>query len=224
MPTDPPQLDYAPKTRSHRNRWLLLILFLLIAPFGSVAARWTHLAYARLQIQSLYRRCATDVRPATHVVFSSTEGSIRTVTYAPSYWLELNRTASNISIGSVGTAFLHELRKTNGDRRLIGIDIIPPRGIHLGDDVIYLEPCVYAPASLLHLPSKVSEGQTSLRQRLSTAKSIQIYAGQPDLGDPSHFTIPFTLDGEAGVIDGYLQNDDSVTLKARRTSATRGVQ
>ena len=43
---------------------------------------------------------------------------------------------------------------------------------------------------------------------------MRFYAGQPDANDPTHFTIPFTLDGRDGVIDGWLK-DDAVELKPR---------
>jgi hypothetical protein len=44
-------------------------------------------------------------------------------------------------------------------------------------------------------------------------KPLQLYAGQPDPNDPSHFTILYNLGGQQGTIDGFL--DGSVTLKVR---------
>jgi hypothetical protein len=50
---------------------------------------------------------------------------------------------------------------------------------------------------------------------------LRIFAGQPDPGDPSHFTIEYEADGKHGVIDGWLResqthtNADEVVLKVR---------
>ena len=43
---------------------------------------------------------------------------------------------------------------------------------------------------------------------------LRLYAGQPDPADPTHFTIPYRLDGREGVIDGWLK-EDRIELKPR---------
>jgi hypothetical protein len=43
---------------------------------------------------------------------------------------------------------------------------------------------------------------------------LRFYAGQPDSGDASHFTLPYRLDGREGVIDGWVR-DNGVELRAR---------
>jgi hypothetical protein len=40
-------------------------------------------------------------------------------------------------------------------------------------------------------------------------------AGQPDPVDPSHFTIRYQMWGQDDVLDGRLNDDDSVTLTPR---------
>ena len=52
---------------------------------------------------------------------------------------------------------------------------------------------------------------------LPTAQKLRIYAGQPDLNDESHFTIPYEIDGKTDVIDGWLMPDDSVKLEPRHS-------
>jgi hypothetical protein len=44
---------------------------------------------------------------------------------------------------------------------------------------------------------------------------LRIYAGQPDPNDASHFTIRYQAWGQTDVMDGYLVNNDTVTLKPR---------
>jgi hypothetical protein len=43
---------------------------------------------------------------------------------------------------------------------------------------------------------------------------LRFFAGQGDPADPSHFTIPYDLDGRPGVIDGWLR-DDGLKLRPR---------
>lgn len=43
---------------------------------------------------------------------------------------------------------------------------------------------------------------------------VRFWAGQPDPADASHFTIPYDVDGRAGVIDGWLR-DDGLRLRPR---------
>ena len=43
---------------------------------------------------------------------------------------------------------------------------------------------------------------------------LRVFAGQPDPADPTHFTIPYELDGRGGVIDGWLK-DDRIELRPR---------
>ena len=43
----------------------------------------------------------------------------------------------------------------------------------------------------------------------------RIFAGQPDPADPTHFTIPYDIDGKPGVIDGRLTDGDRLMLTPR---------
>jgi hypothetical protein len=44
---------------------------------------------------------------------------------------------------------------------------------------------------------------------------LRVFAGQADPADPSHFTIPYDLDDQPGVIDGWLRDDEVVLLQPR---------
>jgi hypothetical protein len=45
---------------------------------------------------------------------------------------------------------------------------------------------------------------------------ITLYGGQADLNDSRHFTIAYRCSGRAGIIDGWLEADDSVKLEPRQ--------
>ena len=49
----------------------------------------------------------------------------------------------------------------------------------------------------------------------SYARRFEFLAGQRDLADSTHFTVPYRADDERGTIDGWLRDDDSVVLSVR---------
>ena len=49
---------------------------------------------------------------------------------------------------------------------------------------------------------------------------MRIFSGQPDPKDESHFTISYELDGNPGVIDGWLLRDQTVALQPRTGGIT----
>ena len=48
--------------------------------------------------------------------------------------------------------------------------------------------------------------------------ALRVFAGQPDPADPSHFTIDYESDAGRHTMDGWLQPNDKVTFKIRRTA------
>jgi len=59
--------------------------------------------------------------------------------------------------------------------------------------------------------SRAEPGTVRVRDR----DVLRIFSGQPDPADPSHFTIAYERDGAAGVIDGWLRDDDRIRLIPR---------
>lgn len=62
-------------------------------------------------------------------------------------------------------------------------------------------------------PSAVPGNPGSLR--IEYRDQLRVFAGQADPSDASHFTIAYDLDGQPGVIDGWLNADGSVKLEPR---------
>jgi hypothetical protein len=50
---------------------------------------------------------------------------------------------------------------------------------------------------------------------IKPGNQLRFFGGSPDAADASHFTIPFELDGQAGIIDGWLR-DDALVLTPRQ--------
>jgi hypothetical protein len=55
----------------------------------------------------------------------------------------------------------------------------------------------------------------------SLANKIRFEAGQPDPNDPTRFTIPYWVNGEAGIIDGRIDAFSGVQLNVRNGPATQ---
>jgi len=80
---------------------------------------------------------------------------------------------------------------------------------------------VIQPASLITRPILCS--QTSIPSLRFTYKQaedgLRFYAGQHDPADTSRFTVGYEMGGQAGTIDGWLMDNDTVKLQVRDGTA-----
>ena len=53
------------------------------------------------------------------------------------------------------------------------------------------------------------------RKVVENRRRVHLFAGQADVADPSHFTLPYDIDGQPGTIDGWLDAYDRVRLQVR---------
>jgi hypothetical protein len=125
---------------------------------------------------------------------------------------------------SEGTVFLHERRTPAGERRLVGVDLLPfglPIGLNLTDPVEgRLEPWgrVFTDGSFLRPPVEAfSPKQNPYRSwsLIGPPDRLRVFAGQPDPNDPSHFTIDYEVHGVRHTLDGWLRDDDTVVIEPR---------
>jgi len=221
--SNPPQLDYAPPTRWH-ERSLIRRLFLAtsLGIAGLFAIYLSRGMLERVRVEAIYRRCASDSRPASTTVFSASiiRGAAR-LNEVPAAWTELNL-ANSVSVASAGTVFLHEMRKADGTRRLVGVDIIGYGQSPSGDSLSFLPQYrVYTPASAWLAPRQIAaaSGRAPLLPT-NGGDALQLFAGQFDPQDPSHFTVNYAIDGKPGIIDGWLKDDDTIVLEPRPIPAT----
>lgn len=59
-----------------------------------------------------------------------------------------------------------------------------------------------------------SPGSTERPLPVNYGNVVRFYAGQPDPNDPSHFTLPYQVDGRDGMIDGWVK-DNGIELRPR---------
>jgi hypothetical protein len=137
------------------------------------------------------------------------------------------------SSGAGSIVFLHERRTPRGEKRLVVVLLETFQRFDKGSDGTdtvrpfrrlltraYSPFAAGAPAMRmadvtidLRLAPPDLTSVTRLTDGSHTAKrgpALTIYAGHADGADPTHFTIPYEIDGARGVIDGWVRNYELV--------------
>jgi hypothetical protein len=78
---------------------------------------------------------------------------------------------------------------------------------------------VFEPSDLFHQPResarKVSLGQENL------AADLTVFAGRVDASDSNHLTITLIKNGKRHILDGWLENNDTVSISERDLDQAR---
>jgi hypothetical protein len=119
--------------------------------------------------------------------------------------------------------FLHERTSPAGQRRLVAVQVGRTTG--RPDNQIYFHPYVDPPTSVAVSMSSTlgnttllvhpASGPRLLEMFRTPTETTALYAGQIDANDPSHFTIDYLLNNRMETIDGWLNDDDTVSLVPR---------
>jgi hypothetical protein len=142
------------------------------------------------------------------------------------------------TIRDENAVFLHEMKTPAGQRRLVWVSIIsqPTSNEYPGnqerlqyditlnrrfnayvfdqdaDKPVLTSALIQTPTpDLVLLINNTTDGKVELQKR----GQWRVFAGQPDKGDASHFTIAYDIDGKPGVIDGRLTDGDRLMLEPR---------
>ncbi len=115
-----------------------------------------------------------------------------------------------------GLAFLHRLCSSNGDSRLVIVGASPESSNAL--DGSKADMLISAWTLLSGKPWRVTGTELRFPAELGEKR---VYGGQCDEHDPSHFTIKYEINDKIGMIDGWLQSDDTVKLRIRDGPASR---
>jgi hypothetical protein len=215
----PPQLDYAQQSPWHRRRGaqraLILVAALLL---GLSVWRFGPDAIHRTQLFLLQRQAMTYSAPDGTIAFTANTEDANKIAALGGYansglivtpWRDFYAKYSPPG-GNPTVAFCHELVSPAGHHRLVVVDIDDKTSFEVS--TISLIPAVFIPGSLLSTPKQVlmSGFGTTVHGYATT-----IYVGQVDPADASHFTIDVSLSGSRDTIDGYLLDNDAVTLEPR---------
>jgi hypothetical protein len=222
MTQPPPQLEYAQQAPWHRRRGARRALILVAAILlGLSLWRFGPDALHRTQLFLLQRKAMTYTASEGTIAFTADTGDMKKVAALSGYtnsglivapWRDFYARYSPPG-GNANVAFCHELISPGGNHRLVVVNIGDHTGYELSS--ISLTPTLFVPGSLLSAPKQL------LMSGFGTAVhgyGTTIYMGQVDPSDASHFTIDISLSGSRDTIDGYLLDNDTVTLELRNSS------
>jgi hypothetical protein len=122
--------------------------------------------------------------------------------------------------GPASIIFLHERVSPSGHRRLVCLGYLPvcntfqPAFIPGFDYVV----CVVRPVTWTGQPVLAPPHGYAIEVKSSFPRHpplVRVYAGQPDPTDSSHFTVRYRIWGQEDLLDGRLQDDDTITLTPR---------
>ena len=217
----------------------MIICITLIAAIVIAAWSFPHL-FQKWTLLSLQNRCLNYTAPPDRIAFDTRALSqyarsdpdyhmvnrpeMSFVGYAPKlcYQFQFMRSGSYI-VPDAFPAFLHRRKSPAGNERLVQVMIRARTSkVIIGSTSIFLNSDVIQPGSILSPPIDckwVSTASTLILTNKQTwPRDFVMDSGQPDPADASHFTIRFSLDGSPQIVDGWLKDDDSVTLELRRTA------
>ena len=144
--------------------------------------------------------CAFGIQP--DVIFTPSVGT--------RYTSPLGGLSSDIHDARI-TCYLHRRRSASGSDRLVVV-LFDAGAFIWGDPKPFsaqVLSATFSSQSLLLRPKALSDSQFTFSQDMP----LRLFAGQSDPIDQSHFTIKLEAGGRVGVIDGWLQPDDTITLE-----------
>lgn len=245
-------LDYAKGVPRWRRRMRRGIYLLMMLAFLFAGWHWRHDISRHVEAWRWQRECVAYTLPPTEIVYEELGGAEVLLRTRPGDYLKndlpmragvaalrRNDFLKNMNAATGWywtpypqvTVFMHKRVSRHagalgGNSRLVSVTLIAPSESR---PHIYLR--VWELGSPLRFPELKSQDQDE-RLYLSIAlmsHSWTVKAGQADPADASHFTFEFELrslvDGvlkQAEVVDGWLEADDSITLKPRHEIAMPG--
>ena len=149
---------------------------------------------------------------------------VKAAAFYPRCWRRLDTFATLPTVpffpsdGDGAIIFLHERVSSAGHRRLVCVDYAPKTFSPQFAEGVNCFSCVISPATWIR---PLTEGPRidcwNMRMPIYPPPPplVRVYSGQIDPADPAQFTIRYQMWGQEDVLDGRLQDDDSVTLTPR---------
>jgi hypothetical protein len=207
MADAPAHLDYAQPVSWHHRKGVrrgILVGALLLGVLGSVkflAPAWHH---ARL----LYYqgRCLAHAERGARVVFDG--GKV--VGKVDRDWDRFYSLFSPPGGQFTATVFLGEMKRADGERRLVSVDLTLWKDLSAGT-AVSLDYQVIKPGGVWERAEVCSSRGWAIPEGGVT----KVYAGERDAGDASHLTIVVERGGAKQVIDGWLRRDGTMLFEGR---------
>jgi hypothetical protein len=219
-------LQYAPRKAIRRYRPPVFIAIVVGLAVAFVCISWKPLT-ERIRTDFYLRQAKSYIAPPDQIVMDEDpKGSTYSLLSDPAYHLFgkclLRSAAPWTHVTSVppwvGVVFLHERRSADGPSRVVEVEIQKSTEFTNNGQMLFFRcnvrgrnygrsfPC--GDIWIIHDPN------------YQLGNPIRLFAGQPDPADSSHFTIKYESSRTSGIIDGWLDSNDSVHLADRPKPAT----
>ena len=210
----PSQLEYAQAPAWHRRPRFRRAAFAAgLVVVLVLSWKWIGAGVQHARLLYWQGQCLAYAAPAERVVVDGTNRDS-----AARCWGEFYTLFSPPGRQNLTTVFLHELRKSDGARRLVALEASAffGNGSH-PDSEVSLDYHVIAPATLWSRAKLVTNAAARpyFYYEGGEGHHFQILAGQVDPKDPSHFTIPLRWKDRTVTLDGWLRDDDTILLEPR---------
>jgi hypothetical protein len=214
-----------------RMRWIVVwialgtVLILLAWGMPKVVKQY--------QAISCRQQCLDYQAPPDQVVFEEDPAVLPTLANVPLYEQGVGGRLHIIpqlwkredpSAPSQGTIFLHARTSPSGHVRLVALDVNVQPGMWIAstgdvEDKSLLETVIVPGQGFSHDTIK-QNSKNIMWICPSHTVPMRFFAGQPDPTDASHFTVDYQRSNSRATLDGYLNDDDSITLKIHQGSLT----
>jgi hypothetical protein len=246
-------LSYVPVPPSRRLARLLRRAFAIAAAGIAILLTWQFSAAWRPQLVYAYyqSQCLQHVRPPSTLAYDdnpSTAGALRAADpqykvpgqprfdtpddrpppaysppslYVPIVWERLGDPSPSRDV--VAIPFLHE-RAAEPLTRLVCVKA-GPAGWGPGGHSVVFTARTYCPAQLKP-GARITPSSPAwvLIVRLAKSQHLRVYAGQADSTNPDHFTVEFEIDGQRGMIDGWLRGEQWAAAQGPQWAGREGVE
>lgn len=232
MSEAPAQLQYAPKPPLGQRRgirWLVIGVILL--PLVPLMYKLVLRGIPRVVADHTYSQCLSYSPPSlaysndpsdatslsSHAEYVTGPLGPNTVTLLlPQIWRDLHRQLWNAP-ATDSALFLHERQSASGAKRLVfvGLQRLVPETFSTHAE---FKLRTLSRGSILSFPQSASMNVLNMRIAYGHG-TVRFSSGQTDPADASHFTIAYTVDGQPGILDGWLRDDDSILLEPRDAAA-----
>jgi hypothetical protein len=223
------ELEYQLSPRWHTRRVSRRVVLPIVLVLAAGAAYVLGPAWYR-HAQSLYwqRQCMTYAAAPGRVAYSDDPADLpsllgtggydtNALSPGPSRYVILRNAAWRRYAGKAQPqVFMHGRRSPGGNDRLVVVQFATFRGRAFDPyDRLIFTPYVERPSTVFSRTTGPSSSAASLQMFRTPGDATRVTEGRADPQDSSHFTIDYVLNGTAGTIDGWLNDDESVTLSPR---------
>ncbi|HXE52881.1 MAG TPA: hypothetical protein VN541_07705 [Tepidisphaeraceae bacterium] len=200
-------INYAPAVAFHQQRRVqrLVAAALVVVACAAFGARCGPAAWSRVKLLYWQGRAMRYTAPTDQKECVSVAA-----------WLRFGELAAPPGPREQPVLFLHERFNSRGESRLVAVEggrVNSTAGAN--GQALTVWATVFQPGGVFSSPVELSSKSSALEAGESPP-GVRWVAGQPDQLDGSHFTICYECGGKQHVIDGWLHDNDTVTLEPRR--------